>query len=388
MPLIKTTSELEKALHGLAKAPFITIDTEFHRETTYYPELCLIQAASPSGEILIDPLAKQLDLTSFFALMQRPDIIKVFHAARQDIEIIFHLSGQIPAPLFDTQIAAMACGYGESVAYHTLVQKITGIALDKSSRITDWAKRPLTQKQLDYALADVTHLRDVYLALSEALRQSGRQAWLKEEMAVLQAAETYQTPPELAWRKVKGAKGKLRKPQQRAALQCLAAWRESRAQSRNLPRGYILSDDSLTEIAAQLPRDKTALLSMRGLRRPPRAGLDAEAVLQAVADGLSAAARQPQQFAAEPFPAEQNKTKEEMLKLLLKIIAESHNVAQKMIAGGDDMAILAAKGEKADIAALRGWRFDIFGKKALALLAGELAIKIDGGKLRLFAPGE
>lgn len=387
MSLIATTSDLEKALARLAQAPFVTVDTEFHRQSTYYPELCLIQLASPAGQILIDPLSPQLDLKPFFALMQQRNIVKVFHAARQDIEIIFTLSGHIPEPLFDTQIAAQAVGYGESAAYDSLVYKITGVRLDKSSRFTDWSRRPLTQKQLDYALADVTYLRDIYLNLNKNLEEWGRQTWIKEEMAVLAAVETYKLPPEQAWKKIKGQQRKLHTPRQWAALQSLAAWREEQARRQNLPRGHILADDSLIEIAAHLPQDKQTLLSLRSLRKPPRHRLDINALLQLVIEaGKNSAHQGLPQFAAYSSAPENNKSEVEILKLLLKLIAEEHNLAQKLIAGGDDISRLAAEKEKADIAAMHGWRFELFGSKALAVLSGRLALKFDAGRLLLFEP--
>jgi len=387
MSLITTNTALEEALTQLAQAPYIAVDTEFHRQSTYYPELCLIQLASPAGQALIDPLAPGLDLKPFFVVMQQPDIVKVFHAARQDIEIIFTLSGAVPAPLFDTQIAAMACGYGESVSYDSLVYQITGVRLDKSSRFTDWRNRPLTQKQKDYALADVTYLRDVYQALSRQLQESGRQSWIQEEIAVLTQPATYQSPPAEAWKKIKTARGKLRNARQWAALRHLAAWREQQAQQHNLPRGHILADDSLLDIAAQLPQDRQSLLGLRSLRKPPRRPLDTTALLRLLHEAAKTAddKRLPQ-FAAYSLPAEQHKSEVEILKLLLKLVAEEHNLAQKLIAGSDDIARLAAEGAKADIAAVRGWRFELFGSKALAMLEGRLALKYEAGRLRLFEP--
>jgi len=384
--LITKTADLEKTLRDFAAAPYMTVDTEFHRQSTYYPELCLIQIACPGAAALIDPLAPGLDLAPFFALLEKPELVKVFHAARQDIEIFFLLSGKIPAPLFDTQLAATVCGYGDSVSYDTLVQKITGIQLDKSSRFTDWKQRPLSEKQLNYALADVTHLRDVYEALAAQLAASGRMAWLKEEMAVLNAPETYKLPPALAWKKVKGAKNKLRRPAQWAALQKLAAWREETAQSRNMPRSHVLADESLLEIALQLPRDRQALCSMRALRRSGRLPLDAEAVMAALAAAKAETKSEPPQFVAYQSGREQNKSESEILKLLLKIISEQHEVAARIIATAEDIACIAAEGAKADVPAMRGWRYELFGKPALAMMEGRLAIKFSGGAPQIFEP--
>jgi len=387
MDLITKTAELEQALQKFAHAPYMTVDTEFHRQSTYYPELCLIQIACPGAQALIDPLAKGLDLAPFFALMEKPDLVKVFHAARQDVEIFYLLSGKIPAPLFDTQLAASVCGYGDSVSYDSLVQKITGTQLDKSSRFTDWKQRPLSEKQLRYAIADVTYLRDIYEALAARLEQTGRAAWLKEEMAVLNAPETYKLPPEQAWKKVKSSH-KLRKPAQWAALQRLAAWREETAQNRNLPRGHVLADESLLEIALQLPRDKAALTSMRALRGKSRLPLDAEAILNALDEAKTADKTEPPQFVAYHSAREQNKAEAEILKLLLKIISDQHNVAARIIATAEDIACIAAEGVKADVPAMRGWRYELFGRPALNMLAGRLAVKFANGAPELFAPPE
>ncbi|MFN6985555.1 MAG: ribonuclease D, partial [Rhizobium oryzihabitans] len=238
--MIETTAALAEACTELAKSEFITIDTEFLRETTFWPELCLVQMASPTLEVLVDPLAKGLDLTPLFELMANPNVVKVFHAARQDIEIIYHLGGLIPHPIFDTQVAAMVCGFGDSISYDQLVQKIKNVQIDKSSRFTDWSRRPLTEKQLDYALADVTHLRDVYLSLKAQLEREGRSLWLTEEMDILESRDTYDMHPDDAWLRLKS---RLRKPTELAILKFIAAWREREARSRNVPRSRVLKDD-------------------------------------------------------------------------------------------------------------------------------------------------
>jgi len=387
MALITTNSALEKTLSALAQAPFVTVDTEFHRQSTYYPELCLIQIASPAGEALIDPLALKFDLAPFFALMQNPAIVKVFHSARQDIEILFHLSGAIPAPLFDAQIAAMVCGYGDSIAYDSLVEEITGVKLDKSSRFTDWRLRPLSKKQMDYALADVTYLRDIYTALDKKLKESGRASWVKEEMDILTSPETYETRPEEAWKKAK-IRAKLKKPEQFSVLQKLAAWRERTAQRQNVPRSYILSDDALSEIALQLPKDNQALLSMRVLHHHPRIPLDIRTVLGEIHAGIKDADTMPPQFVAYHKPSEENKSVTEILKFLLKIIAERHGVVPKIIASSEDISEIAAKGAEADALPLKGWRRDIFGASALAMMSGDLAIKMNNNTPELFAVSE
>lgn len=264
--MIETTTDLEAACEQLARSNYITIDTEFLRETTFWPELCLIQMASPDLAVIVDPMAKGIDLSPFFALMANPEVIKVFHAARQDIEIIFHLGNLIPHPIFDTQVAAMVCGFGDSVSYDQLVNRVTGTQIDKSSRFTDWSRRPLTDKQLDYALADVTHLRDIYKYLAAELEREGRSLWLTEEMAILEARDTYDLHPDDAWQRLKM---RVKKPIELAVLKTVAAWREREARARNVPRGRILKDDAIYEIAQQQPKDAEALA------RPgpfPRAG--------------------------------------------------------------------------------------------------------------------
>ena len=261
-PLITDSATLANLCARLADAPFVCVDTEFMRENTYWPELCLIQMASPDTTALIDPLAPGLDLKPFFELMGNEAVLKVFHAARQDIEIIFKMGGLIPHPVFDTQVAAMVCGFGDSVSYDQLVQKITGEHIDKSSRFTDWRYRPLSEKQLVYALADVTHLVDVYRHLAAELEREGRAHWLNEEMKVLTARETYDPHPEDAWRRLKM---RVRKPVELAVLQSIAAWREREARERNVPRGRIIKDDGLYEIAQQQPKDVQALSRLRAI---------------------------------------------------------------------------------------------------------------------------
>ena len=260
MHVITTQAELETVVGEFEKSAFVTVDTEFIRETTFWPELCLIQIASPGVTALIDPLSSNIDLDPFFRLMANEAVTKVFHAARQDIEIVFHRGGLIPHPVFDTQVAAMVCGFGDSVSYDQLVQRITGKHLDKSSRFTDWRHRPLSEKQLTYALADVTHLIDVYQHLKVELERENRAHWLNEEMDVLTSRETYDPKPEDAWKRLKM---RLRKPQELAVVQAVSTWRELEARERNVPRGRVLKDDAIYEIAQQQPRDTTALGRLR-----------------------------------------------------------------------------------------------------------------------------
>ncbi|PZU22421.1 MAG: ribonuclease D [Shinella sp.] len=376
--MIETTAQLEEACRALAKSAFVTVDTEFLRETTFWPELCLIQIASPDLEVLIDPLASGLSLKPFFDLMADTNVVKVFHAARQDIEIIFHLGGLIPHPIFDTQVAAMVCGFGDSVSYDQLVGKITGVQLDKSSRFTDWSRRPLSEKQLDYALADVTHLRDVYRSLKSKLERDGRALWLTEEMAILESRETYDLHPDDAWLRLKS---RLRKPPELAVLRSIAAWREREARSRNVPRSRVLKDDALFEIAQQQPRDAEALSRLRTIPK----GWERSSAGAAIVGAVNAALALPK--TEMPQPAKQNHAPEgaqaatELLKVLLRLTAEKEGVAAKVIASSDDLDKIAAQGADAEVAALHGWRRDLFGDKALKLISGEIGLRFVGRKV-------
>jgi ribonuclease D len=376
--MIQTTADLEAACEELARSSFITIDTEFLRETTFWPELCLIQMASPDMAVIVDPMAPGIDLAPFFALMANPDIVKVFHAARQDIEIIHHLGDLIPHPLFDTQVAAMVCGFGDSVSYDQLVSRIKDVQIDKSSRFTDWSRRPLSDKQLEYALADVTHLRDVYQHLKTELEREGRSSWLAEEMAVLESRETYDLHPENAWQRLKM---RVRKPIELAVLQKVAGWREREARARNVPRGRILKDDAIYEIAQQQPKDAEALGRLRtipkGWERSAAGAAIVEAVVEALAIPKTELPRLPRQNHAPEGAA----AAVEMLKVLLKLIAEKEGVAAKIIANSDDLDRIAAEGEKADVAALKGWRRELFGEMALKLINGEVALRFVDKKI-------
>jgi len=381
MKLITDTDTLARTVELLSKSDFVTVDTEFLRETTFWPQLCLIQLASSDVTALIDPLAPGIDLAAFFALMANKNVIKVFHAARQDIEIIHHLGNLIPEPVFDTQVAAMVCGYGDSASYDSLVAKITGHQLDKSSRFTDWSKRPLSEKQLAYALADVTWLRDIYHKLHRQLKESGRADWLKEEMALLTNPDTYAPPPENAWKRVKG---RVRKPRELAVLQHIALWRELEAQQQNIPRGRILKDDSLIEIAIQQPKDKITLANLRSLPRGWENSAQASALLQAVAQGLATPKESLPQIKHKALTGEANKSEVEILKLLLKLVTEEHKVAARIVATSEDIEKIVSDRDTTAIPAMQGWRFELFGKKALAMLAGHMGIKIDNGAIQLF----
>ncbi|MCB1471854.1 MAG: ribonuclease D [Rhodobiaceae bacterium] len=376
--MINTTRALQDACQSLAGNRFITIDTEFLRDTTFWPKLCLIQMASPQGDLcLVDPLAEGLDLAPFFELMRNEAVLKVFHAARQDIEIIFNLSGSVPHPVFDTQVAAAVCGFGESVSYDQLVRRVKKTDIDKSHRFTDWSRRPLSDKQLRYAAADVIHLIEPYLFLEAELEERNRSHWIAEEMELLTSPETYRLPPEEAWTRLKL---RARKPREFAVLKDLAEWREREAQTRDVPRGRIIKDDVIYEIAAQQPDTAQALGHVRALPRGferSRSGEAIIALVRAVKERdendlprLPRGERRPQ---AHPAVVD-------MLKVLLKQVCEDEGVAPRMIATSDDIELLAGDND-AEIAALQGWRREIFGDLALRLKRGELGLAVRGSKL-------
>ncbi|CAM5387855.1 ribonuclease D [Aquamicrobium terrae] len=381
MHVITTQGDLDAAIAAFEKSDFVTVDTEFIRETTFWPILCLIQMAAPGVTALIDPLAPGIDLKPFFRLMANEAVTKVFHAARQDIEIIMHLGDLIPHPVFDTQIASMVCGFGDSVSYDQLVQKVTGARIDKSSRFTDWRHRPLSEKQLDYALADVTHLIDVYEYLRAELKRENRAHWLNEEMRVLTARETYVPHPEDAWKRLKM---RLRKPQELAVVQSVAAWREREARERDVPRGRVLKDDAIYEIAQQAPSDAQALGRLRTTPKGWEKSSAAASLLAAVNAAL-ALPKESLPKLPKPFqPPEGTSAAAELLKVLLRIVAEKEGVAAKVLASSDDIDHIAAEGEKADVPALHGWRRAVFGETALRLVRGEIAIRFDNRKIAVF----
>jgi ribonuclease D len=376
--MIETTAALAEACKELAKSDFITIDTEFLRETTFWPELCLVQMASPTLEVLVDPMAKDIDLAPLFELMANPDVVKVFHAARQDIEIIHHLGGLIPHPIFDTQVAAMVCGFGDSISYDQLVQKIKSVQIDKSSRFTDWSRRPLSEKQLDYALADVTHLRDVYLALKAKLEREGRSLWLTEEMNILESRDTYELHPDDAWLRLKS---RLRKPTELAILKFVAAWREREARSRNVPRSRVLKDDAIFEIAQQQPKDAEALSRLRTIPKGWERSSSGSAIVETVNAALALPKTEMPQAPRHSHSPEGSGAAVELLKVLLKLTADKHGVAAKIIANSDDLDRIASEGEKAQVAALSGWRKELFGDVALKLINGGVALRFAGKKV-------
>ncbi|MGE7470143.1 ribonuclease D [Bosea sp. NPDC003192] len=376
MNLISTTEELASACSRLATHPFVTVDTEFLRETTYYPKLCLIQMASPDEAVMVDPLAEGLDLAPFMALMTDQNVVKVFHAARQDLEIVWMLGRVLPTPLFDTQVAAMVCGYGDSVGYEQLVNDLAKARIDKSSRFTDWSRRPLSEAQLVYAESDVTHLRDIYLALQADLAASGRESWVAEEMAVLNSPGTYEVKPENAWQRLKG---RLRKPKELAVLMELAAWREREAQHRDVPRQRVLKDDALMDIVQRAPRSADALGELRSVPNGFERSRAGGEVLAAVERALAIDPRNlPRLERERGRPG--NGAVLDLLKVLLKATADAERVAPKIIASSDDLEEIASNDE-ADVPALHGWRREIFGEKALALKNGSLSLKIVRGRV-------
>jgi ribonuclease D len=381
MKLITKQAEFEAAIAALRKSDFVTVDTEFIRETTFWPELCLIQMASPDATALVDPLSPDIDLKPFFELMGDERILKVFHAARQDIEIVFHLGGLIPHPVFDTQVAAMVCGFGESVSYEQIVQKVSGARIDKSSRFTDWRRRPLSDKQLEYALADVTHLVDVYLHLKAELEREDRAHWLNEEMEVLTARSTYDQHPEDAWKRLKV---RLRKPIELAVLREIAAWREREARERNVPRGRVVKDDALFEVAQQQPRDAEALGRLRTTPRGWERSAGAAGLLAAVNRAFDIPKDDLPKLPKYAQPAEGSNAASELLKVLLRLVAENEGVAAKVLATSDDIERIASEGENADVAALHGWRREVFGEKALRLVHGEIGIKFERRRIAVF----
>jgi len=379
MTPITTTAELQTFCERISDAAFIAVDTEFMRETTYWPKLCLVQVAAPAVAAVIDPLAEGLDLSPLLPVLANPKIEKVFHAARQDVEIFNNL-GVIPKPLFDTQVAGMAAGFGEQIAYDALVRQMLRVDLDKSSRFTDWARRPLSDSQLTYAMADVTHLAELYPILRERLEKAGRLAWVMEEMASLTDPAVYDSDPENAWRRLKPRK---LQPKYLAVLRAVAAWRERTAQFRDQPRGRILKDEAIDEIATQQPVDADAL---NRLRSAPK-GFAGSRFGQEVLDAVKTALKDPESYApvierngAAPSPA--SGAIVELLKVLLKARAEDAGVAAKLIATVSDLEKIAGD-DNADTPALAGWRREAFGADALRLKRGELALVLDGARVRV-----
>jgi ribonuclease D len=381
MNVITTTAELATLCARLARHPYVAVDTEFMRETTFWPKLCLVQLAGPEDEACVDPLAAGIDLAPFHALMADKNVVKVFHAARQDVEIVYVMGRVIPEPMFDTQVAAMVCGFGESISYVNLVKQLTGADIDKTSRFTDWARRPLSAKQLEYALGDVTHLRDVYLKLKTELDATGRAHWLEQEMAVLSDTRSYETQPEDSWRRLKA---KVRGRKGLAVLIELAAWRERLAQSQDVPRSRILRDEQLYDIANHAPTTVEMLGDMRSLSSGFARSGRAKEIIDCVTAGLK------RDLKALPVPDQgvivppEKQALVELLRVLLKAAAARNRVAPRLIADTEDIERIAVE-RAPDVAALKGWRRELFGDDALRLKAGELALSVANGEVAVVA---
>ncbi|GLQ07044.1 ribonuclease D [Sneathiella chinensis] len=381
MQIITTTDSLTDLCKRLSDHPYVTIDTEFLRESTFWPKLCLIQIASEDESAIIDPLAQDFDLAPLLELLQNPDVMKVFHAGRQDLEIFHHMTGEVPTPLFDTQVAAMVCGFGESVGYDTLVTKITGKGIDKSSRFTDWSRRPLTERQLKYAEADVTHLREVYKFLKGKLEKTGRASWVASEMEILRSPDTYFTPPENAWQRIKARSNK---PRFLAILKTTAAWRERQAHLQDLPRNRVLRDEALLEIASNPPKNAEKLSHVRGIGKKFADGKMGAGLLAAIEEGL---AMPEEDCPAVPLKVHHPKgigPLMDLLRVLLKQRCEENDVAQKLVCSTSDLEKIAAE-DNPDTPVLSGWRHDIFGKDALALKEGKIAFTAKGRKIQVIS---
>ena len=381
MSILTTNKDIKQFCNKLSNCEFITVDTEFLREKTYYPKLCLVQISGPDKDArAIDPLIENIDLLPLFDLLKNENIIKIFHAGRQDLEIFYNLMDIVPAPIFDTQIAAMVCGYGDSIGYEKLIKSITGGKIDKSSQFTDWSVRPLSDKQLTYALGDVTHLCDAYLHLRDILDKRGRTEWVMQEDKILCDPKTYENDPYNAWKRIK-----IRSPKAKdlAILRELAALREQYAQKRNIPKTWVIKDEVLANIAGQAPKDKRQLGKIRNITKDAVEGKLGEQILKAIDKALSSPRAQ------WPTPKERKHLNQsesavvDILKMLLKIVSTEHEVAAKIIASSADFEDIAIDDE-ANVPALKGWRKDIFGNDAIAIKHGRLAIGLKNGKITKF----
>lgn len=383
MRIITDSAALSAFCGELESGPYAAIDTEFMRDSTYWPKLCLLQAAGHQSEAIIDPLAPDIDLAPFYRLLATKSVMKVFHAARQDVEIFYHQGGVIPDPLFDTQIAAMVCGFGEAASYETLTRKIAKSELDKSARFTDWSRRPLSKRQLDYAIADVTHLRVIYETLAKDLEKSGRAQWVEEEEATLKDPATYKLEPADAWRRLKPRSGSKKFF---AALAGLAAWREREAQARDVPRNRILKDEALLEIAAHPPTNTESLSEIRALPNGYANSRSGKALVAAVKEALEnpspdALPPQERRRGRDPSPVALD-----LLRTLLRLRAQQYRVAPRLIANTEDLERLAV-GDDQGVAALHGWRAEVFGSDAIALREGRLGIALEHGEAVVIETG-
>ncbi|MGD0867887.1 MAG: ribonuclease D [Rhizomicrobium sp.] len=375
MDVVATTKELKSLIAQLEPAPYLALDTEFMRDQTYWPKLCLLQVASPSVEAIVDPLADGMDLKPFYELLKSPHIVKVLHASRQDIEIFHQQGGVIPDPLFDTQIAAMVCGFGDSASYETLARKLAHVEIDKSARFTDWSRRPLSKRQLEYALADVTHLRVIYEALKKQLEKTGRAEWVEEEIAALRDPALYQLDPANAWKRLKPRTSNKRFL---AMLAAIAAWREREAQSRDQPRNRIIKDEALLEIASHPPETAEALDHNRAVPKGFGSSRMGKSLLESIEAGKTAAPPDGIEPERPRRKREPSPSAIDLLKTLLRLRAEEAGVAPRLIANAEDIERLAAH-EDEDVSALHGWRAKVFGDDARALRDGKLAIALEKG---------
>ena len=384
MQIIENSEGVAEACATLAKGSYVTLDTEFERTSTYWPKLCLIQIAGHEDNevFIIDPLAKGIDLSAFYGLMADESVLKVLHAARQDLEIFLHESGALPHPIFDSQVAAMVCGFGDSVGYDTLARKLADAHIDKSSRFADWARRPLTKKQLNYAAGDVTHLRDIYKKLAEALHENERESWLNEEMTVLTEPTTYIVEPLNMWHRLKTRSNNRRFL---AYVQQLAAWRELTARERDVPRNRVLRDDILLELAAHPPKDADELSRIRKL--PGNlSGADKAGIAAAIAAGRDLPDDELPKSVKSGGPPKGAGPIMDLLKVLLKAKAEHHGVAQRLVANVAELERIAADDE-ADVPAMHGWRFELFGKDALEMKHGRLGLSVQDGEVTVLPTG-
>jgi len=387
MSWIADSATLDEFCQRAAASPFVTVDTEFMRERTYWAQLCLVQLATPDEAVAIDALAPDMDLSPLFRLLDDGRVLKVFHAARQDLEIFHHMSGRVPGPLFDTQVAAMVCGFGDAVSYETLAGQLAQVRIDKSARFTDWAQRPLSERQITYALADVIHLKKIYVSLAQRLTASNRASWLQEEMATLLDPATYRMDPEDGWRRFKP---RTAKPRLLAVLKEVAAWREREAQRRDVPRNRVVRDETVMDIAGHAPTTIDDLARVRGLSRSFADGRLGEDLLAAVRRGLALPESEiPVLPPAVDLPPGLGPVVE-LLKVILKMKCEEHGVATKLVASTADLERIAAD-DDAPVPALHGWRREVFGEAALALKRGEIALTLRGRKMQMLsvkAPAE
>lgn len=380
MSVITTSEDLKALCERLSKSDYVTVDTEFLRDKTYYSKLCLIQIADDNEYHAIDTLVGGLDLTPFYDLMENDKVIKVFHAAKQDIEIFVNMAGVVPKPLFDSQVAAMVCGFGDSIGYEKLVMAICNKPLDKSTRFTDWSRRPLTERQIDYALGDVTYLRTIYKTLDAQLKQSNREHWLAEELGDLLDKESYTIQPENAWKRIK-----IRNSNRRfnAIVHKIAEWREAEAQRRNIPRNRVMRDEVLLELSAVRPTHKNALTSVRGLGANFASSKGGDSVIEAIKQAMEMSEDDLPKISRKRPPSQNTDPIVELLKVLLKLVCKRENVAPKLLANVNDLEKIA-ESDDADVKALRGWRYDLFGKDAQALKNGEVAFAIKNNEIVIF----